>query len=95
MNILSYVLSQNSFLCVNIRNDIQVEEEEVSIKIEVTMETTKEVTTIITQEGDTINITEITIIIIVMTVAEVIITIIVVITKTQVMRILMDQMLHG
>ena len=88
-------MSQNSFLCVNIRNDIQVEEEEVSIKIEVTMETTKEVTTIITQEEDTINITEIRIIIIVMTVAEVIITIIVVITKTQVMRILMDQMLHG
>ena len=88
-------MSQNSFLCVNIRNDIQVEEEEVSIKIEVTMETTIEVTTIITQEEDTINITEITIIIIVMTVAEVIITIIVVITKTQVMRILMDQMLHG
>ena len=88
-------MSQNSFLCVNIRNDIQVEEEEVSIKIEVTMETTKEVTTIITQEEDTINITEITIIIIVMTVAEVIITIIVVITKTRVMRILMDQMLHG
>ena len=88
-------LAENSFLSANYRRDIRAEEEEVSIKIEVTLETTKEVTTIITQEGDTTNTTEITIIIIVMTVGEVIIIIIEEITKTQVIRILMDQMLRG